>query len=88
MDWQPIATAPLGTPILVWLPVRDEEGALFPVWPAIITKADLGDGEHELIYDFPAFDEKSGIMYFINTTVPAFWTPLPSGPHADDDARL
>lgn len=65
MEWQPIANAPLDTPVLVWLPVRGEEGALFPVWPAIITKSDSGDGEYELVYDFPAFDEKNGIMYFI-----------------------
>lgn len=80
MDWQPISTAPLDTPILFWLPARDEQGAIFSVWPGIITRCVHDDGDSELIYDIPSFDEKHGIGYDINSTVPDYWCPMLQGP--------
>lgn len=80
LSWEPIHSAPRAVPILVWIPALDEAGAVFPVWPCIITEQDIGDGEIETIYDLPAFDEKHGLIYSINTFVPSHWRPMLGGP--------
>lgn len=86
MEWQPIETAPMGVPILVYLPSGDADGNSFSVWPAIISDYDepdfSSDGSGDKIgwIDIAVYSQSYDVGYAAGNARPTHWMPFPDPP--------